>query len=324
MENTCEFCKTTFKSSSNLLNHKRNAKYCLTIRNKDNNNFNCTYCSKNFSSKNWLDIHLTKCTGYSKNLKEEMLKHKSDNDTLLKKINIMEETKQFLEKQLQEKDKQYEKQLQEKDKQYEKQLQEKDKQIADLQNKLENIAIKAATKPTHVQNNNQRINQIVNNLIPITQEHLKEQAEYLTLDHIKNGASGYVQYALDYPLKDRVACTDYSRKKIKYKDEKGNIIDDPEMTKLTEKLFKVIKEKNTFLIDGYMDEIQRKNTSTIANTGNELNDEETENFYYSLDFLIDELLKYKHLKNDLIDTSEGRRSELYYDFTKDICSKLCK
>ena len=294
-ENICEFCKKSFKTVSNLLNHKRTAKYCLELRNKTNEEFICKYCNKNFSTKNWRDTHVKKCVNALDFYKNENSNYEKDIEKLNEKLKYQET-----------------------------QLQEKDKQIADLQNKLENIAIKAATKPTHVQNNNQRINQIINNLIPITQEHLKEQAEYLTLDHIKNGASGYVQYALDYPLKDRVACTDYSRKKIKYKDEKGDIIDDPEMTKLTEKLFKVIKEKNTLLIDEYMDEIQRKNTTTIANTGNELNDEETENFYYSLDFLIDELLKYKHLKNDLIDTSEGRRSELYYDFTKDICSKLCK
>jgi hypothetical protein len=275
----------------------------------------CTFCKNTFSTEKSLEKHKRTAKYCAKIRCETSLSY--DCDYCEKKYTTKCDLNRHLSICT-------DKKIKDLEKFYEKQLQEKDKQIADLQNKLENIAIKAATKPTHVQNNNQRINQIVNNLIPITQEHLKEQAEYLTLDHIKNGASGYVQYALDYPLKDRVVCTDYSRKKIKYKDEKGDVVDDPEMTKLTEKLFKAMKEKNTLLIDEYMNEIQRKHSAAIANTGDELNDEEAENFYYSLDFLIDELLKYKHQKNDLIDTSEGRRSELYYEFTKDICSKLCK
>ena len=85
--------------------------------------------------------------------------------------------------------------------------------------------------------NQQRYNTIINNLTPITEDHLKEQAQFLTIDHVKNGVDGYVKYALDYPLKDKIVCTDFSRRKIKYKDEEGNIIEDPDWKKN-----KIIKE----------------------------------------------------------------------------------
>jgi hypothetical protein len=136
-------------------------------------------------------------------------------------------------------------------------LEEKNIQIKDLQSQNETMAITAINRPT-TQNNNQRINQIINNMTPITEDHLKEQAEFLTIDHIKDGIPGYVKYALEYPLKDKIVCTDYSRRKIKYKDEDGVLIDDPEMIKLTQKLFKAIEEKNDILIQEYSKEIQQK------------------------------------------------------------------
>ena len=284
----CNFCKNKFTTAKILKIHQKNAKYCVDIQVKLNTIFNCIYCDTIFHKNEELQSHFLTC----------MFKIQTEQQ---EKIKIQEI-------QLQEKDKQ---------------LQEKDKQITDLQNKLENIAIKSATKPTHIQNNNQRINQIVNNLIPITEEHLKEQAQYLTLEHVKNGASGYVQYALEYPLKDRVVCTDFSRRKIKYKNEKGEIVDDPEMMKLTQHLFKAVEDKNTELMNECLLEIDRKYRSTLSSTNNDLDDDETERFSGSLDFLFDELLKYKHQKLDVIDTAAGKKSELYYQFIRDICSKLC-
>ena len=46
---------------------------------------------------------------------------------------------------------------------------------------------------------------------PITQEYLINHTPSLTIEHIKKGASGYAEYALEGPLKGRIACVDYSR-----------------------------------------------------------------------------------------------------------------
>ena len=52
MENSCQFCKKIFSNKSNLKNHLKNARYCLNLRNIDNNViYNCTYCNKELSSK---------------------------------------------------------------------------------------------------------------------------------------------------------------------------------------------------------------------------------------------------------------------------------
>ena len=129
--------------------------------------------------------------------------------------------------------------------------------MSNLQDKIENLAITAIKRPT-IQNTQQRYNTIINNLTPITEEHLKEQAQYLTIDHIKNGVDGYVKYALDHPLKDKIICTDFSRRKIKYKDDDGNVIEDPEMINLTQKLFQAIKDKNSQLVSEYIIELKER------------------------------------------------------------------
>lgn len=78
---------------------------------------------------------------------------------------------------------------------------------------------------------------------PITPENMAEHTGNLTLQHIQKGAHGYAEYALQYPLKDRVACVDYSRRKMKFKDINGDLITDPEMNKLAPMFFNSIKEK---------------------------------------------------------------------------------
>jgi hypothetical protein len=142
---------------------------------------------------------------------------------------------------------------------YKELIKKQEEQIKDLQNKLENIALKAVEKPININNqrinNNQKINNVINNLIPITDNYIKEQVPNLTIEHIKKGPIGYAEYILNYPLNKRILCVDYSRKKIKYKDEDGNIITDPEMALLSVKLFESIKERNKNLICEYIEKL---------------------------------------------------------------------
>ena len=107
---------------------------------------------------------------------------------------------------------------------------------------LHGLATEAIQKPTT--NNVSNVSTVVSNVnninnitLAITQEHLADQAQYLTRDHITKGAIGYAEYAVDYPLKDRAVCTDLSRKKVQYKGENGEIINDPKMEALTKKIF---------------------------------------------------------------------------------------
>ena len=70
--------------------------------------------------------------------------------------------------------------------------------------------------------------------LSITKEWLLENAKFLTIDHILRGSEGYADYALSYPLNDRLIIdADYydSEHKVaflKYKDFNGDIIVDLE------------------------------------------------------------------------------------------------
>ena len=211
----------------------------------------CKYCKNKFTNISSLNKHI-KYAKYCKNKrneKEEILficegcdENFTSNYNLTKHIQtcIISIEKKFTI-QLEEKDKTIEKQ---------------EKQIKELQDKLEHIAVKAVSRSTHLTSNKTRINNYIQQLQPLTEEKLKESVNNLTIDHIKKGPEGYAQYALDYPLKDKMVCVDYSRRKIKFKDKDGNVITDPEMTGLATKFFYSIKDKNKELICLYANELK--------------------------------------------------------------------
>ena len=123
-------------------------------------------------------------------------------------------------------------------------LYEKDNQIKDLQKIIE----KLANRPTTIKNTQ---NNYIQNMKNITDDILNDNINNLTIDHILKGSQGYAEYALDFPLKNRICCVDYSRRKVKFKDINGNIINDPEMSILATKFLKSIKDKNKNLICEY-------------------------------------------------------------------------
>ena len=289
-DNKCSFCNKVFSNKYILQNHITNAKYCIKLRNKKTKNeYKCNFCNKNFYSNYSLKSHINIC----------------DNKKEAEKLEIKE--KEILKYKVNE---------------LEKQVKKYEKHIKELQEQIERLATVAINRPTHINQHNQnRINNIINNLNPITDDHLREQSKYLTLDHIKNGVNGYVQYALEYPLKDRVICTDFSRRKIKYKDEEGKLIDDPEMVKLSQKLFQAIEEKNAILVSEYTKELYDKYNISMMEPNNEIENNESENFYINLELITEELMKIRNQKRDVDDIAKGNKNEIYYEFIKDICSK---
>jgi hypothetical protein len=295
MENICLYCNKSFLSKSNLKNHIENAKYCIALREtstNSNSNFSCDCCNKKFTSKNNLNYHLPRCN-FKKD--KEIEKLKKDLETT-EKLKIQNEI-------------------------YKEQIEELKEQLKDKDEQLQKLAIAAINKPTSVQNNNQKINQIINNLNPITEQHLIDQVEFLTIDHIKDGVNGYVKYALDYPLKDRIVCTDFSRRKIKYKDDNGNLIEDPEMIKLSQKLFKAIEEKNSTLISEYITELHDKYKVMVMEPNNEMDEEESEEFSIKFNSITDELFKVKNQRKEINEIANGKKTDILHDFVKDICSK---
>ena len=215
----CYYCKKIFKNQSSLNNHQKNARYCLKLRNEQVK-FNCKYCDKDFSSKYAVVTHGIDCSESYMRIKEKIEK-----DIILDK---------------------------------DIQIQKLEDKITKLENKLENIALKAVSRSTYTQNNDHRTQlQIkIDNLPPLTDEHIAKISDYLTMDVFNKGIIyGYVPMIYDYILKDRVICTDYSRQKIVYKDENENIVVDPGMVKLVQKVCINLEPKNTPLAQVQIDKI---------------------------------------------------------------------
>ena len=86
--------------------------------------------------------------------------------------------------------------------------------------------------------------------LAITEELLLDNAKFLTIEHILRGPEGYADYALSYPLNDRLIEEDYLNPTfIKYKDKTGNIITDYGGKILTKMLFDSVKDRRCELIE---------------------------------------------------------------------------
>ena len=258
----CRFCKNIFSGQSSLNNHQKRTKYCKKLQQINMlPDFICNGCNKEYTSKENLVFHKKSCSSYL--LHEQSTNYK---EKIIQLTNTIEEYK---------------------------------KQVKDLQDKLENIAVKAVSRPT----NKTQINNFIQQLKPLTEEKLKESVNNLTIDHIKKGPEGYAQYALEYPLKDKMICVDYSRRKVKFKDKDGNIITDLEMSGLATKFFNSIKDKNKELICLYANELKEK-----------LGDDD----------IMDTMVKIFDYKMSVDKGSDGEKTEFHHDFVRQMCSQTLK
>jgi len=256
----CEFCENMFTSKSYLNHHQKNAKYCLIIQGEQEKAvFICKYCDKHLSSEKRLKTHYEICNSYSIDGIKKRYEEK-----IMEKDKIIDELKQT---------------------------------VKDLQSKLENIAVQAVSRPTTTTKNTQ-INNYIQKMECITDEHIKDQAQHLTIEHIQKGPEGYAEYALEYPLKNRIVCVDYARRKVKFKDREGNVITDPEMASVATKLFESIKDRNKALIFSYGTELRER-------FGDEM----------------DTVVKLLEYKSDVENSADGSKPDFYHDFVRSVCGK---
>jgi len=286
----CCYCKKIFKTTSSLNHHQKSTKYCLEIQGAKKELYTCIHCNESFSVKSALERHLNSC--------------KTKKNAVLTTINNeLEETKQeliTLKEQIKTMKSNFQKNIKEKDIviDYQKiQIEKLEKTNSDLQNTIEKLATHAISRPTTSTTKNTQINYI-QQMKPVIDDELKDNAQNLTIDHILKGPEGYAQYALEYPLKDRVCCVDYARRKVKFKDPNGNVITDPEMSTLATKFFQSIKDKNKDLIIEY---------------GTKLNEHLGEH--------LDDLIEILDIKSGVDNGADGSKTEFYHDFVKNICGK---
>jgi uncharacterized protein (DUF1697 family) len=93
------------------------------------------------------------------------------------------------------------------------------------------------------------------------------------------------------------------------------------MSKVTQKLFKAIEEKNSILVDAYIKELQDKYNILIRNPNNDMNDEEVKEFDTTGNIILEEAFKANAQKREIKEVANGQKPEIYYEFVKDVCSK---
>ena len=322
----CEYCQKILSTLSTLKHHQKTVKYCLAKQDKEPiKEHTCSFCGVSFAVKSTLNSHLRICKSNTPIIHEQLLllDFKSQdldnsNKKLLECNKIIEEQKIIIKELHIEYKKQIEEQkliIKELQTEYKLQLETQNK---DLQDRIQSMAEKAIAKPSTINQNN--TTQIINNLLPITAEYLDDQVQYLTKDHVTNGAIGYAKYALEFPLKDRLVCTDVSRRKGKYKDSDGNIVSDPEMTSITKKLFSAIKERNSTLIDEHALDLKAKLDEFNSSDNNDLDETDSVEFSSVTDKLVDYITAAYSQKRQSRELSEGLKPELFQEFVKELAS----
>ena len=279
--------------------HQKTAKYCLSKQNKKlSNDHICVACWKEFTRKSSLDDHLQIC---KENTPEKEIIRQYEN-----------REKEII--------RQYEKKLGEKEIVIKEFQDDQRKQINDLTDRIQSMAEKAIAKPSIVNKNITTTNQIINNMMPITDAHLQEHIHNLNPVHVQNGACGYAKYALEYPLKDMILCTDFQRRSCKYKDENGNVVSDPEMTKITKRLFSAIKERNEELINEYSAELQAKWKALNMLGHSDMNEEEMVVFSSKTNDALEFVMNVLSQKRQVNEMADGMKPELFYGFIRELAA----
>lgn len=108
------------------------------------------------------------------------------------------------------------------------------------------------------------VNTVINNMLPLTNAHIKEANQYLTIDHIdeESDGCGYIKHVVENSLKDRVAVTNVKEKKIVFKDSDNKVVLDVGGYSLLKKISALDSDKWTELIDNERDKLRKKKKKT--------------------------------------------------------------
>ena len=234
----CEFCKKNFSSKSNLFNHQKTAKFCLTLQGKENNDFICKDCDRTFTANKILVDHIQVC-------KERLRREKDSKETeyikIVRKLELKIKENEYLKEKLQEKT-EYITKLENKLEKIETNLNSKLEKMEDVMSTiaLESKAPKAITNT----NNTTNITVTHNNVLNLSQEHVKKVlAEHLDYNVVYAGQAGLAKFVVDNMLTDQSGkiiykCVDPSRQMFEFVDENGMIVRDMKAEKLIQSLIK--------------------------------------------------------------------------------------
>ena len=261
----CDFCHSSFKSKYTLKSHIINNKSCLKKRGlKLETKIQCKACLSVFTHQSHLSAHQETCKEYLKyNYEQIILSLRTE---LAEKNNLLIEKQSKLDKLHQDiivKDQS----IQLKDKQIlYLETQNKD-QFDKIKESYERIAKEAVSRPTTTNNT---VNHIRNNLsMTYTLDTLKEDdlvdlfRENLTEKVFMSGQKGLAKLCTDKIIntkdsKKLLCCTDATRKKFKYMDKSGNMIEDIEARTFVNKMTKPIREVGQQIYDSMLSAIDEE------------------------------------------------------------------
>lgn len=281
----CDICNKGFSNKGNLKYHQINTKYCKKI--KENK---CNYCNKPLYNIN-IELHYNDCIDYYKFQYSKLKDIYKDIELYKQQIIELKQQNSILETSLQD-----ERRI------FHEQLKEFTLKLIDKPNNITHNYSDNSTKNT---TNNTKVD-IFNNLNTLKDTDFTESIDKLTIDHVKQGAKGYAEYSLEYPLKNKLMCVDLSRKKVCFKDENGKKVEDYKLTNILSKLFSSIKDKNLEMIKSITDEINR-NFSHYSKSINEYEEGSIEEREYNndIDYNYDILMRYADLVGDVSNISKG-------------------
>lgn len=154
-------------------------------------------------------------------------------------------------------------------------------------------------------------NSLIDKLQPITKEDLTKYLDSLSLDFIRYGAKGYADFAGNYPFKNKVICTDRSRKKIQYKNEDGTTTTDGRL--LARRFFQAISEKNSEIINREYAKLHGQIDAIVQE--NKAGTEDISDILTRATFIQDMLIKTKN-------AAEGKDDDFIQEFLTHLSKKL--
>jgi len=227
----CDFCNNKFSNKQNLNSHQRKAKYCLKIQGFETSDIKCDICEQMYSGYVYKK-HINICE--KRKIEKEV---KILNTELNKQVDIL--TMELGKSQ--------------------KEVEILTTELEKSQKRNHELSLIAIKRPS-TSNKNIRINNYIKNMPPILDSDITDNVKNLTLEHHVEGAEGYSKYAMQHPFKDRIACVDVTRGKIKYKDENGNVIEDAGFGKMMTKLCDALKERSFMLCQEHYENLSKKYT----------------------------------------------------------------
>lgn len=221
MIHICEHCNSKFSNKSNLINHIKNAQFCLKIRKekeeelkyktKEEELRTCTGCEEIFSNVYSLNRHKLHCLQFL--LKDQEGKYKK---------HIKDQEDKY-EKRLKDQEDKYLKLLKEKDELIERMIKDRESLNEKMVDKL---AIRERSNKINVTSNNNSNNVNLNlQLIQLTDENIIKRSRNLNTSHVNN-VENFGKYLNNNIFKNSILLTDKSRGKMLYINENGKEIND--------------------------------------------------------------------------------------------------